>query len=408
MVFVIFSYKISDMKSIYAVIFSLLALGSFAQTRTTIANGNATNPFTWDCTCVPTSGNDIVINHQLTLDVDFAYTSGSVTVNASGALLGNSPNRILAVGGGAFHNYGNVNIANMYQNGGTFMNHATMTITNAFGVDLTAVTSNMGTFTVSDSLYINSSATFSNTGTLNAVVTASAGTLTTTGSFTGTDLWTTGTVNHNSGSFSIANIYNSGTLTTQAPMIVSNDFWNAENVDINHDLIISHSLYNGDTTGGGATFNNDGLVSITQDFVNSKTVSGTGRFCIGQGTTNSGSINGTLDICDQTGGSIDLNSGTVAGTVTFCATSCNVGVEETSSNEVHIVPNPFNDVFEIRSEQSMNYQLTVVNAIGQQVLSMNYNGNVIRLDASTLSSGMYFYRLVSNRELVSSGKLIKR
>lgn len=382
---------------------------SEAQTRTTVANGNATNPLTWDCMCIPAAGNTIVINHHLTLDVDFAYASGSITVNSGASISGNSPNRILAVAGGFFTNHGTVTLANMYHSGGNFTNNGSMTISNAFGSDQSALTTNAGTFYVTDSLYINTNASFSNTGYLEAEVTASAGTLTNSGTFSGNHLWTSGTLNHNSGSFALSDIYNSGTVNTNAPMFVFNDFWNSENIDINHDLSIGHSLYNGDTTGGGAIFNNDGLVSIVQDFTNSKTVSGSGRFCVGQGTTNSGTISGTLDICDQTGGAFDFNTGTIAGTVTYCAVSCNVGLdEENAEHTVLVVPNPFNDQFEIRTNRAMPYQLTVVNAIGQQVLHSSFNATTIRLDAAELPAGLYFYRLSSSDTLVSTGKLIKR
>ena len=33
-------------------------------TRTSIANGNATNPFTWDCTCLPTPGDNVIIRKR--------------------------------------------------------------------------------------------------------------------------------------------------------------------------------------------------------------------------------------------------------------------------------------------------------------------------------------------------------
>jgi hypothetical protein len=390
--------------------FIVTVVNANAATRTSVAAGAALNPFVWDCNCIPLPGDDVVINHAITLNTDFGYSSGSITVNASGSLTGDVANRIIAVGGGFFVNHGTVNVGYIYHSAGTFTNHGTMTAPNAFGTDASANTVNHGTLTIPDSLYINTNATLTNNGTLTVNIVAMAGNLTNTGNFNGTGIWTTGTIQHNSGSFVCDDIYNGGTVNTGAPMHITNDFWNTENVDINHDLVIDHSFYNGDTTGGGATFNNDGIVSVGADWSNSKTVSGSGRFCISGISSNSGSITGTLDICDQSGGGgIDLNSGTIAGTVTTCAINCNVDVaEEESSNAITVYPNPFNEMIEIRAEKVLNYDLVVVNAIGQTVVSMQYQASTIRLDGSKLPSGMYFYKLSSGNKLVSSGRMVKR
>ena len=397
------------MKHIYFIILAVLFQTSLsAQTRTTIQNGNATNPFTWDCTCVPLPGNAIVINHALTLDTDFAYTSGSILVNASGSVTGNIPTRILGVGGGSFTNYGTVDVANMYHQAGTFTNHNIMIVDNAFGITLTATTVNNGNMTITDSLYINTNAQITNNGTVNATVTLNAGHLHNEGTFVGTDIWTSGMLMHVTGSFDITNLYNSGSVTTSSAMTINSDFWNSENVDINHDLTIGNSLYNGDTTGGPATFTNDGIISIVADFANSKTVTGAGDFCIGQSTTNSGTISGTLDICDQTGGSIDFNTGTIAGTVTYCTTGCNVGIEEDDFEKITVYPNPFENQFEIRTQKIGSYRVQLVNAIGQILMDQHYNAQVVKLDASHLPGGIYFYRLSLGNALVSTGKLIKR
>lgn len=385
------------------------ANSAWTQTRTTIANGNATNPFTWDCTCIPVPGNNLVINHQLTLDVDFAYTSGTVTINSGAAVTGNSPARILGVGGGSFLNNGTVTVANMYHQAGTFTNNGIMNVANAFGVNLGANSVNNGSVTITDSLYIAASSYFTNNGNLNATVIANAGHFHNAGAYTGTDIWTSGMIMHNAGaSFSITNLYNSGSVTSNSPMTISNDLWNSENIDINHNLLIGHSFYNGDTTGGPAVFTNDGIISIAFDFANSKTVNGTGKFCINGSTNNSGAINGTLDFCDLSGGSIDLNVGTVAGTVTFCVNSCNIGVIENETESVTVYPNPFENTFEIRTNKVGSYRVQIVNAIGQEMLDQQFNASVVKLDASSLAAGVYFYRLSLANELVSTGKVIKK
>lgn len=39
-------------------------------------------------------------------------------------------------------------------------------------------------------------------------------------------------------------------------------------------------------------------------------------------------MNGTLDFCDNMGGVMDLNTGTIAGTIAFCSSGCFVGAAE--------------------------------------------------------------------------------
>ncbi len=387
----------------------LLVSSAVAQTRTTVANGNATNPLTWDCTCIPLPGQTIVVNHQLVLDNDFAYSSGSITVNAGASITGNSSVRGLAVNGGFFLNRGTVQVANLYHGAGSFTNEGVITIANYFGVDNAAVAQNQGMLTVNDSLLINSGATLNNSGTIQALVTANAGTFTSTGNVDADYFWTSGTVNYNSGTFAATNLYNAGVFHSHAPLSVANDLYNAEDFMNHHDLHIGHSLYIGDSTGGPAHFTNDGLVSVAQDLYNSRTLDGSGRICVGQQTVNSGTISGTLDICDLTGGSIDLNSGTIAGTVTFCAVSCAVSTDEIRADQqVLVYPNPFTNRFEIRTEKMQSYNLILVNATGQQVLDTTFYADRLVLDASRLPEGVYFYRLtVESGRLVNTGRLIK-
>jgi hypothetical protein len=113
-------------KLLLLVAFSFTAF-SFAQnTRTSIANGLGTNPFVWDCTCVPFPNDSIIINHNITLNVDFGFTDGAVVINPSGQLIGDSPNRNFAFSGTAnFINNGNFDVARVGFFGGTAYNGGT-------------------------------------------------------------------------------------------------------------------------------------------------------------------------------------------------------------------------------------------------------------------------------------------
>lgn len=84
---------------------SLLTLGlllsfSFhlhAQTRTSVATGNFNVPGTWDCTCVPGTGEDIVIANGDTVSLVANTTVNAVTIN-SGGVMDNNGSRLTATG----------------------------------------------------------------------------------------------------------------------------------------------------------------------------------------------------------------------------------------------------------------------------------------------------------------------
>jgi hypothetical protein len=375
-------------------------------TRTSIANGNATNPFTWDCMCLPIPGDNVIINSNVILDNDWGYTSGSLTINAGKSLTGNTATRALAVGGGSFTNNGTTSIALIYHNGGTFVNNGTLNVTESFANGGTVTTVNNQTMTISDSLY--NVATLTNNNTLTSFGTANTGTINNNGSFTTGDLWNSGTVNNLGlpGMHMMNDVYSSGTINNSTHMEVMNDFFNAETVTNNDYLVIGNDLYTGDSVQLTALFTNNGLVSVGAGLYSNQTVTGTGDFCVGVYTANSGSITGTLDICDLTGGSYDLNVGTIAGTVTFCASSCAVGVKEEEKKEVKVYPNPFENRLMVNIEGFENAKFSLQNILGQKLISQTISGKT-EIPVVDFESGVYFYTVMVDNKIVSSGKLLK-
>lgn len=89
-------------------------------TRTTIADGLASNPFVWDCICIPLPGDSVVINHTITLNYDYAI-SKALLVNTTGKLIGDNPNRGLLLTG-YFENRGYYNVARTAFYSGTARN----------------------------------------------------------------------------------------------------------------------------------------------------------------------------------------------------------------------------------------------------------------------------------------------
>lgn len=399
------------MKSVFTILLAGIGLVANSQsvsaTRTSVSNGNASNPLIWDCLCIPLPGDDVIINSNVTLDLDWGYNSGSLTVNAGKSLTGNATNRIFAVGGGSFVNNGTVDIAYVYHSGGSFVNNGSLTVSQSFANNTGASTVNNNLFTVSDSLYIN--ATFHNYHTLSSYATANAGMLHNHGGFTTGDLWNSGTVSNNGypGLEITHNIYSSGTITNSTDTYVGNDLFNSENFTNDYYLSISHDLWTGDSTQLTATFTNNGTVSVANDLYCTQTVTGTGSFCIANYTASGANITGTLDICDLTGGSLDLNAGTVAGTVTFCQSSCAVSVEE---NEVvataSVYPNPFSNKLKLKLEGYDQVQFVLQNLLGQKLIDKNITSNT-EIAVSDFDNGIYFYSFIVKGKVISSGKLLK-
>ena len=102
-------------KAIYAIaIFIILAMSNSIQAQTTVADGNWSNPATWGGV-PPTGSGTVVINHNVTLDIDYAHVAGSITINASGSLTGSTSLRYFALnfptGTASLTNYGTFHVA---------------------------------------------------------------------------------------------------------------------------------------------------------------------------------------------------------------------------------------------------------------------------------------------------------
>lgn len=366
----------------------LVSTLGFSQTRTSVANGNVLNPLTWDCTCIPMPGENIVINHNLIMNTDFAYTSGGITINSGASLIEDATPRNLGVFGGSF------------TNNGTFkMSRA------AFSNSSTTPYMNKGRFTSSILLYIDSNATFDNQGKLYVNDTLGVrGTLMSSDSIVAPLILTDGLWHNNVGSKIVTDsLYNAGVFHNHDFIQVNGDFWNSENF-MNHFMMnIGGTFFNGDSANMDATFLNDILISVGGDWLNSDASNGNGRWCIGGQTYNSGAINGSGDYCDANSGGIDFNTGTISSTTTYCATSCNVSIADVvQEKKTAAYPNPTKDILSFSSAG----QLTMYDVTGKTVLTKSIKANT-SINLNGLNSGIYFYKLINASGETQSGKVIK-
>ncbi|HNM71238.1 MAG TPA: T9SS type A sorting domain-containing protein, partial [Flavobacteriales bacterium] len=161
--------------------------------------------------------------------------------------------------------------------------------------------------------------------------------------------------------------------------------------------------------GGPAIFTINGTVLVGNDWHNGGQMNGSGRFCINHNTWNSGALTGTFDFCDLTGGDVDLNTGTVAGSITYCTTPCDVGTGEGAEEVlVDIFPDPFSSSANVRTGRYLhNAAITVVDGLGRTVLRMsNITGRTATLHRDGLPSGPYLLRLTQEGQVLATERII--
>lgn len=88
----------------------------------------------------------------------------------------------------------------------------------------------------------------------------------------------------------------------------------------------------------------------------------------------------------------------------------NLGTNNYSiNNDIVLYPNPFTDNIQIKLniENAKNIDLIIYNSLGQIVSKHTLNNTYNYIEPKIVSSGIYYYELVSN-EIITRGKLIKK
>ena len=75
-------------------------------------------------------------------------------------------------------------------------------------------------------------------------------------------------------------------------------------------------------------------------------------------------------------------------TITFA----NIGIDEADAFDVNIYPNPATRIVNLRTAEAIS-TVSVYNAIGQQVMLRQGNGNTMQIDLYTLANGHYTMRI---------------
>ena len=80
-----------------------------------------------------------------------------------------------------------------------------------------------------------------------------------------------------------------------------------------------------------------------------------------------------------------------------------MSVEDVNETSYNVYPNPVKDVLTVTGEDMK--QVTVYNALGQLVKSINCNDNTVQINVNDLQNGMYFVNVISNNGTITTSKV---
>lgn len=218
---------------------------------------------------------------------------------------------------------------------------------------------------------------------------------------------------HNTNNFNadslLTNVVNEGGFTNTGNMQISTSFLNTGDLNVSASglLVVQDNFLHGDTSVAASVhFVCDGTMRVNQDWGNADSISGSGQICIYGTSANWGSISGTLDMCDVSGGGqVDGNFGTIAGSVTTCVSPCNVGVAEYQNIPVQLYPNPSSDFIQIKSEQKTD--IMIFDLLGKLVYQSSTANQLHNVSIGEWPAGVYNYRAITN-DGMATGKFIKQ
>jgi len=304
------------------------------------------------------------------------YTSGSITINASGSLIQDSSPRTLGQSGGSFSNAGTVNLSKMAFFSGTI--------------------SNSGTLNSVDSLYLTIN--LNNTGTVTSNNFYNSGSLTNNNTINGVNFFNDGILQNNS-DIGFTNHYNNS-ISYNDGNLNFNDYTNAGIFynNANKNLTAWNDCTNSDTINHNAHWYNNGHTDIWNNFTNADTLDGNtgGTFCVGGNSANLGVVLGNFDFCSHFSGTFDVNTGTISNGITFCTGSencwSNVNENQNISN-ISIFPNPVKETLTINLSNSKIKTVEIIDVLGNVVYLQNvYSNNEIIISRNSVPSGLYLLK----------------
>lgn len=82
--------------------------------------------------------------------------------------------------------------------------------------------------------------------------------------------------------------------------------------------------------------------------------------------------------------------------------------EDNSGDHFTIYPNPFTNQINVKlnSSEINQYELRLYTVLAEEIMSKNITSNSTTINTSNLSSGIYFYKVIGDNQVIKSGKLI--
>lgn len=403
----------------YTTTLSLMILTVFVfgqQTINSVMNGNASNPFIWDCTCIPATSDNINIYHNVIMDVNWLVNGGgSITVHQSGTFVESTGGIGILFDGNSseLSNHGTFQITNLaFTTGAIGHNHANMVLDTALYVSINSTFMNHGLLNGIDSIY--NQGTFMNEGTIFNGDFLNEGTTMNTGYLVSDSLYNLGTINLSAGNITAFDCGNGGTIniTGGGSLFVDNDFLNIGDIFIaaGRDVMVGRDFASGNLSTFDALVDNHGIFHVMRDFTNSDTLKGSGVFCLGESTTNFGFVKETLDICDNTptGTHFDANLGTIEPGVTSCQSGCVVNVDENNMATIKVYPNPVSDIMYINVSELTKGSVLVFDISGRLIHESNFsNSDEVSVNTLSWDKGVYMVRVIADNQQIVETKVIR-
>ncbi|MEM7087249.1 MAG: spondin domain-containing protein [Bacteroidota bacterium] len=100
-------------------------------------------------------------------------------------------------------------------------------------------------------------------------------------------------------------------------------------------------------------------------------------------------------------------SNEIIGTLTISLEEVILGVEDATTNETALIPNPANDKVTVSNTTQIE-MITIYNVLGKRVKQLtNVNSNSTEIDLSDLSSGVYLVKVLNDTNIEGVKRLVK-
>jgi hypothetical protein len=230
---------------------------------------------TWDCTCIPLPGTDVIVAHNVALNADFAFSFGSLTINSGASLWETTPKRF-SMASGAFTNNGDVSISTIVVSSGAFENNGNLRIDSA--IALTTSLANSGIIYDVDSFW--TTGTISNNDPAAKIIVDvigwTTGTCVNDGTIEANNLWNDGTLINNGNVIVAVDMASTGVMSNAGRIEIGVDYWSTGNVlnSTTGIIEIGADCLQGDSLMSNSNWTNDGFVYVGNDFAVSDDMDG--------------------------------------------------------------------------------------------------------------------------------------